>query len=151
MKSAKKNPLVIRRGNEKNCTIFLFIPTMIMLMIVAGCKPSDSLKELKRFPIEKAEDLKIKKGSHFSDYSLLFDEGLSSDGNGSCRINLQDNPFSPSKGFKRIDILESGDIDAENVRLVWKAKVRESSNFSGTLELSMLVHYPDYEEDKYDT
>ncbi|MCZ6795903.1 MAG: hypothetical protein O7J95_20025 [Planctomycetota bacterium] len=64
---------------------------------------------------------------------VVFDEAQSSDGNGALRID--------GFGTGTVRLFETGDIDAENARLIYSAKIR-TENLDGRAYLEMWCHFP---------
>ena len=82
--------------------------------------------ELKRFALDNTEGLITQSG-------VRIDEQISSDGNGSLRIE------APSR--MTIPLFETGDIDIEDARLIYQARLR-TQNLRGLLCLEMWCHFP---------
>jgi len=110
-------------------SIALAIP--ILLPILAYHKvaitPPEAIKvtELKRFPLDNMEGLLTQSG-------LQIDKQISSDGNGSLRIDAA----KPTT----IRLFETGDIDIENARLIYQAHLR-TENVEGQVYLEMWCHF----------
>jgi hypothetical protein len=80
------------------------------VFFISGCsKPVSTVVELKHYPVQNLDGV-ISKSNAF------FDKQISSDGNGSIRITAN----KPAT----ILLYETGDIDAEDDRLTYRAKVR---------------------------
>jgi hypothetical protein len=77
--------------------------------------------ELKRFPVDNLEGIIRQSG-------VQLDRQISSDGNGSLRINATEPTV--------IRLFETGDIDIEDVRLIYQARVR-TENVQGQVYLEM--------------
>jgi len=93
-----------------NSTWMLFCLVITVVIFGAGCsKTSPTVMELKHYPIENLEGL-------IAITDVVIDKEITSDGNGSLRITA-DQPTT-------IRLYETGDIDAENARLTYQAKVR---------------------------
>ena len=84
------------------------------------------LRELKLFPLDDMQGLITRSG-------LRIDKAISSDGNGSLRIDATE--------ATTIRLFETGDIDIENARLIYQAKVR-TENMDGQAYLEMVCHFP---------
>lgn len=98
-----------------------------MIFVVVGCsKPPNQVAELKRFSIDNLEGLITQSG-------VQIDKQISSDGNGSLRITATE-PMV-------VRLFEVGDIDVENVRLIYQARVR-TENVEGQVYLEMWCHFP---------
>ena len=87
--------------------------------------PASTLTELRSFPLDDKEGLITKIG-------IQIDNDISSDGNGSLRIETAE----PTT----IRLFETGDIDIENARLIYQADVR-TENVEGKVYLEMLCHF----------
>jgi uncharacterized membrane protein len=83
--------------------------------------------ELKRFRLDNMEGIPSQSG-------LEIDRDISSDGNGSLRIEIT----QP----KTVRLFETGDMDIENTRLVYQAKVR-TENVQGKVFLEMWCCFSD--------
>lgn len=82
--------------------------------------------EIRRFALDNTEGLITQSG-------VRIDEQISSDGNGSLRIEAME----PTT----IRLFETGDMDIENTRLIYQAKVR-TENVEGQVYLEMWCHFP---------
>jgi len=82
--------------------------------------------ELKRFPLDDMEGL-------ITQTDVQIDKQISSDGNGSLRIEA-----TQPTTFR---LFETGDIDIENAYLIYQAKVR-TENIEGRVYLEMWCHFP---------
>lgn len=109
--------------------IVLSIPFLLFFLARAESvqyTPSGTeVTELKRFPLDDLEGLLTVSG-------LQLDKQISSDGNGSLRIGAN-NPTT-------IWLFETGDIDIENARLIYQARLR-TQDVEGTVYLEMLCHF----------
>jgi hypothetical protein len=81
--------------------------------------------ELKRFPLDDMEGL-------ITQTDVQIDKGISSDGNGSLRIEATE----PTT----VRLFETGDIDIEDARLVYQARIR-TENVQGQVYLEMWCHF----------
>jgi len=111
-------------------TIVLTIPILVPALVYrsAAMSPPDAIEvtELRRFALDNTEGLITQSG-------VRIDEQISSDGNGSLRIEAME----PTT----IRLFETGDIDIENTRLIYQAKVR-TENVEGQVYLEMWCHFP---------
>jgi len=82
--------------------------------------------ELKHFRLDSTEGL-------ITQSNVQIDRQISSDGNGSLRIAATE----PTT----IRLFETGDIDVENARLIYQARVR-TENAEGLVYLEMWCHFP---------
>lgn len=81
--------------------------------------------EFRSFPLDSTEGLITQTG-------IQIDNEISNDGNGSLRIDA----IEPTT----IRLFETGDIDIENARLIYQAKVR-TENVEGLVYLEMWCHF----------
>lgn len=104
----------------------IFFLTGMTLCFVAGCsKPSSTVVEIKHYPIRSMENVITKT-------NVAIDTEITSDGNGSFRVTA-DQPIT-------IRLYETGDIDAENARLTYQAKVR-TKGIEGEVYLEMWCQF----------
>ena len=102
-----------------------------MIFVVVSCsKPLKEVVELKQYSIDSMEGIITQCG-------VRIDKDTSSDGNGSLRIT--------SVKPMVIHLFETGDIDVENARLIYKARVR-TENVEGQVYLEMWCHFPSERE-----
>ena len=98
-----------------------------LVLVVMGCsQPSSQVVELKRFPLDNLEGVMTQSG-------VQLDKGVSSDGHGSLRVAAAEPTV--------VRLFELGDIDIENARLLYQAKVR-TEGVEGQVYLEMLCHFP---------
>lgn len=104
---------------------FLYL-TFLALVLVLGCstKPVEVV-ELKHYPVNSLDGLISKTG-------VQIDKEITSDGNGSLKITA-DKPTT-------IRLYETGDIDIENARLIYQAKVR-GEDVEGPVYIEMWCHF----------
>lgn len=101
--------------------------TCISLVGIISCsKPSQQAVEIKRFPIDSLDGIITQSGAQL-------DRENSSDGKGALRI--------AATGPTIVRLFETGDIDVENARLLYEAKVR-SDGLDGPVYLEMWCHFP---------
>ncbi len=111
--------MMTRRKSLCLCTAILFV--------LAGCsRPSSQVVELKRFPMDSLDGIITQSGAEL-------DMETTSDGNGSLRIK--------AKGPTTVRLFEITDIEVENARLTYQAKLR-SKNLQGQAYLEMWCHFP---------
>ena len=104
-----------------------FVLGMCVAFILVGCsKAPQEVVELKRFPIDNLEGIMTQSG-------VQFDKEVSSDGNGSLKIIATEPTV--------VRLFELGDIDIENARLIYQAKVR-TEGVEGQVFLEMWCHFP---------
>jgi len=95
--------------------------------IVIGCsQPSTPVTELKQFPLDSLEGVISRSG-------VQLDKDVSSDGNGSLQM--------AATGPTVVRLFELGDIDIENARLIYQAKVR-TKDVEGQVYLEMWCSFP---------
>ena len=106
--------------------LYVCVHIAFHFMLVACSKSSKQVLELKRFPIDSMEGI-ITRGN------IRIDKDISSDGNGSLKIT------STKPTVMRL--FELGDLDIENARLIYQARLR-TYNVEGKVYLEMLCHFP---------
>lgn len=112
-------------GAESFRRLGLFIAITIF---VPGCsQPPAPVTELKRFPINDLEGIIARS-------AVEFDRQISSDGGGSLRIGVT----KPTV----VRLFEVGNLDIENARLTYQAKVR-TEGVKGQVYLEMWCHFPE--------
>jgi len=104
----------------------IFVLIAFLFILVACSKSSKHVEELKRFPIDSMEGIITRGG-------VRIDKDISSDSNGSLIIT------STKPTVMRL--FELGDIDIENARLIYQARLR-TYNVEGKVYLEMLCHFP---------
>ena len=107
----------------KNAVFCLW--AMIIFFAATCSKPSQEVMELKKFPIDSLEGIITQSG-------VQFDKQVSSDGNGSLKITATE-PMV-------VRLFELGNLDVENARLTYQAKVR-TEGVEGEVYLEMWVHF----------
>jgi len=101
--------------------------SLLLIMLVLACaKPSAQVVELKRYPIDSLDGIITQSGAEL-------DKDNSSDGKGSLRIQVT----VPTT----VRLFEVNDIDVENARLAYQAKVR-TKGVQGQVYLEMWCHFP---------
>ncbi len=99
----------------------------VLSFIVIGCsQPSTPVTELKKFPLDSLEGVISRSG-------VQLDKDVSSDGNGSLQV--------AATGPTVVRLFELGDIDIENARLIYQAKVR-TKDVEGQVYLEMWCSFP---------
>jgi len=99
---------------------------MMFILWTVGCsQTSKQVAEIRRFPIDNLEGIITR-----SDVQM--DRQISSDGNGSLRI-IATQP-------RLVRLFETGDIDIEDARLIYQAKVR-TEDVEGQVYLEMWCHF----------
>ena len=99
----------------------------MMLLLMAGCgqKASQQITELQHFPVDNMEGLVTQSG-------VEIDRQNSADGSGSLRITATEPTV-----FR---LFEVSDIDVENARLIYQAKIR-TEEVEGKVFLEMWCHF----------
>ena len=109
-----------------NKTFVLSIACLAVIISFGCSKKAADVVELKHYPVNGMDDVISKTG-------VQFDKDISTDGNGSLRIT-GDRPTT-------IRLYETGDIDVEDARLVYQAKLR-TANVDGQVFIEMWCHFP---------
>lgn len=105
---------------------FVFVLGYILMIVFFGCsKPSEEVTVLKHFPLDTMEGLITR-----SDVDI--DKEISFDGNGSLRISTVQRTV--------VRLFEVRDIDIEDARLFYEAKVR-TEDVDGLVYLKMWCHF----------
>ncbi len=103
---------------------FVVCISMLTVFALFGCKPK--VVEINKFSLDSMEGI-------ITQSDVEIDKSVSSDGKGSLKINAT----APAV----IHLFETGDIDAEDARLLYQAKVR-TEGFEGQVFLEMWCHFP---------
>jgi hypothetical protein len=104
----------------------LFLSVFTVLFIFGCSKVSGKAVELKHFPLDTMEDV-------ITRTVVEVDHKITSDGKGALRIKVNE----PTT----VRLFEVHDINIENARLIYQAKVR-SEGLDGQAYLEMLCHFP---------
>ncbi|MCI0529313.1 MAG: hypothetical protein L0Y56_17890, partial [Nitrospira sp.] len=98
-----------------------------MIFFIAGCsKTSQQVEALRKYPVDSLEGIITQSG-------IQIDKQFSRDGNGSLRVTATEPTV--------VRLFEVGDLDIENARLIYQAKLR-TENVQGQAYLEMLCHFP---------
>jgi hypothetical protein len=115
--------------------VFALFVTVAVILVMAACSKKTTgmtgITELKRFPIDSIDEVIAKSG-------VVIDKAVSTDGNGSLRVDA-----APGRTVARL--FEIQDINIDNARLVYQAKVR-TENVEGLVYLEMLCGFTGYGE-----
>ena len=104
----------------------VFCVSVVMIFAIVGCtKPSTEVVELKMFPVDSLEGIITQSG-------VEIDKAVSSDGNGSLKITATEPTV--------VRLFKVGDIDVENARLIYQAKVR-TEGIDGKVYLEMWCNF----------
>jgi hypothetical protein len=95
-------------------------------LLLAGCPKASKEEVLREYPVDGLEGVLTKSG-------IALDETVTSDGNGSLRVSA-DQP-------RQVRLFETGDLDIENARLIYRAKLR-TENVEGKVYLEMWCRFP---------
>ncbi len=106
--------------------VVLWTCAVFLATLVNCSKPSPEAVEIKRFSIDGMQGIITQSG-------VQFDKDISSDGNGSLKITATEPTV--------VRLFELGDIDVENARLIYQAKVR-TEGVEGQVFLEMWCHFP---------
>jgi len=99
---------------------------LVCVVSLSGCsKPSGPAVDLKHYPVESTDGLITQSG-------VILDREVTSDGNGSFRITATESTT--------VRLYETGDIDAEDARLTYRAKVR-AEGLDGSAYLEMWCQF----------
>jgi len=98
---------------------------IVVLVLVACTQTTTNATELNHFPIDNLDGVITKS-------DVLLDKEVSSDGNGSLKITVT----KPTV----VLLYEVKDIDIENTRLIYQARVR-TENIEGQAYLEMWCHF----------
>ena len=111
-------------------TILLSIPILLPLLAYHSAEarrtPDFAAVEIMRFTLDNTEGLITQSG-------VGIDKDISSDGNGSLRID--------ATGPTTVRLFETGDVDIEYARLIYQARIR-TEDVRGQVYLEMWCHFP---------
>lgn len=105
--------------------LFLCFCSAIFFIITNCSRPAQQVSELKRFSIDSMDGI-------ITQSDVQIDKEVSSDGNGSLKITAA----APAV----IRLFETGDIDIENARLVYQARLR-TEGVEGKVFLEMWCNF----------
>jgi hypothetical protein len=98
-----------------------------LLLFGSGCsRTSQQVTEMKRFPLDSLDGIITKSG-------VVIDKEHSADGKGSLRLS--------APGPAVVRLFEITDVEVENARLIYNAKVR-TEGVEGQVYLEMWCHFP---------
>ena len=120
---------------------FVVLAMVATLLTAAGCSKTEQeqaaeeevpedVSTLKIYPLDSSAGLITQSDDRVS---LHIDADVSSDGNGSLRIETNDSAV--------VRLFDAGDLDIENARLTYRAKIRTEA-VEGKVYLEMLCHFP---------
>ena len=100
---------------------------MVVIFSLWACaKPSQQAVEIKHYPIDALDGIITQSG-------VQIDKDISKDGKGSLKIGAAEPTV--------IRLFETGDIDIQDARLIYQAKVR-TEGVQGQVFLEMWCHFP---------
>lgn len=105
---------------------FIYIYLAIVIALTSCSQPSTEFDELKHFPADSLDGIIAKS-------VVKIDKDISSDGNGSLRMT--------TNGPLVVQLFSTGDINIENARLIYRARVR-TENLKGKAYLEMWCRFP---------
>ncbi len=106
---------------------FVFFVWLTIILAAAGCsKNTQQSAELRAYPVDTMEGVITQSG-------VEIDKEVSSDGKGSLKIT--------ATGPTEVRLFETGDVDVENARLIYQARVR-TKDVEGQVYLEMWCHFP---------
>lgn len=106
----------------------LSVLILCSIILTAACnKEPDNVVVLKKYPITSLDGVISRTG-------IDFDSQITSDGNGAVRITAG----KPAT----IHLFETGDVDVDNARLTYKAKIR-TDDIKGRVFLAMWCQFDD--------
>lgn len=107
--------------------LFPFAGCIVVIFALLACaKPSQQPVEIKHYPIDALDGIITQSG-------VQIDTVISKDGQGSLKIGAAEPTV--------IRLFETGDIDIEDARLIYQAKVR-TEGVQGQVFLEMWCHFP---------
>lgn len=109
----------------KKVSVFFIIFLNLVLATACSQGPVQTI-EVKHYPIDSLEGIISKSG-------IEIDKKITSDGNGSLRITTS----KPTT----VNLYETGDLDIENSRLFYQAKLR-TEDVEGQVYIEMWCHFP---------
>jgi hypothetical protein len=111
-------------------TMILTVPLLLPVLLYrfAATSPPEAVEpiQLRQFALDDMDGLLTQLG-------VGIDKMISSDGNGSLRIDVTE----PTT----VSLFETGDIDIQSARLIYQAKLR-TENMEGPVYLEMWCHFP---------
>lgn len=108
--------------------ILAFMLIASAIAVLGGCNraATTQVQELKRYPLDSPDGLITQTG-------VQTDKETSADGKGSLKIT--------SEGPAVVRLYETGDLNVENARLIYQAKVK-TEKAEGKVYLEMWCHFP---------
>jgi hypothetical protein len=106
--------------------VAMFMCSLIIFGLPSCSKSTSQVVELKSFPVDNMKGI-------ISQSGVRIDKTVSSDGKGSLRITVSEPTV--------VRLYEVRDLDIENARLIYQAKVR-TEGVEGQVYLEMWCHFP---------
>jgi len=103
-----------------------WIGVAVAFCLITCSDSSDRVIELKRYPLDNLDGI-------ISQSGVEVDKAVSSDGQGSLRVT--------TTGPTVVRLFEIGDLEVENARLIYQARVR-TKDVEGQVYLEMWCHFP---------
>ncbi len=108
-------------------TFFSFASCIVVIFALWSCaKPPQQAVEIKHYPLDALDGIITQSG-------VQIDNAISKDGKGSLKIAATEPTV--------IQLFETGDIDIEDARLIYQAKVR-TEGVQGQAFIEMWCHFP---------
>lgn len=107
-------------------TLIACVCFAVMFALTHCSKPTQQVSELKKFPLDAMDGILTQSG-------VQIDKEISSDGKGSLKITAAEPTV--------VRLFEVGDIDVEDARLIYQAKVR-TEGLKGQAYLEMWCTFP---------
>ncbi len=108
---------------NKRISIAAFMAAILVLNVCD--KQPAQIAELKHFPVDNLDGI-------ITLSNVEIDREISSDGNGALRISAAESTS--------VRLFEVGEIDVENARLIYRARIR-TEDLEGVTYLEMLCHF----------
>ncbi len=119
--------MAMRRSKSMGIRDLPFWVCVVVILCLIGCSQSSTqVTEIKRFPVDDLHGI-------ITQSDVLIDRDVSSDGRGSLRT-IATEP-------RVVRLFELGDIDVEDARLIYQAKVR-TKEVTGQVFLEMWCDFP---------
>ncbi|HOP47648.1 MAG TPA: hypothetical protein PK874_08305 [Desulfobacteraceae bacterium] len=106
--------------------LICFFAGLTLIFMSAFCRKPIDFSEIKHYPLDNLEGVITRS-------DVRIDKEITSDGNGSLCITT----IEPAT----VRLYETGDIDIENSRLIYQARVR-TEGVEGQVYIEMLCHFP---------
>ncbi|MBN2183595.1 MAG: DUF4190 domain-containing protein [Sedimentisphaerales bacterium] len=107
-------------------SLVMLVPILMPLLVYQKAAIAADATEIMRFALDDTQRVITRSG-------VEIDKQISCDGNGSLRVETAEQ--------RTIRLFDIGDVDIENARLLYQAKVR-TEDADGKVYLEMLCHFP---------